>query len=59
MDAGLASTVLFIYPIFVAIIMALFFKEKNSIITILSIVFAFLGVVLLYESDGASDNFYK
>ena len=38
MDAGLASTVLFIYPIFVVIIMALFFKEKNSIITILSIV---------------------
>ena len=54
MDAGLASTVLFIYPIFVAIIMALFFKEKNSIITILSIVFAFLGVILLYESDGAN-----
>ncbi|GAB1466086.1 DMT family transporter [Aliarcobacter cryaerophilus] len=54
MDAGLASTVLFIYPIFVAIIMALFFKEKNSIVTILSIVFAFLGVVLLYESDGAN-----
>ena len=54
MDAGLASTVLFIYPIFVAIIMALFFKEKNSIITILLIVFAFLGVVLLYESDGAN-----
>lgn len=54
MDAGLASTVLFIYPIFVAIIMAIFFKEKNSIITILSIIFAFLGVVLLYESDGAN-----
>ena len=54
MDAGLASNVLFIYPIFVAIIMALFFKEKNSIITILSIIFAFLGVVLLYESDGAN-----
>ena len=54
MDAGLASTVLFIYPIFVAIIMAMFFKEKNSIITILSIIFAFLGVVLLYESDGAN-----
>ena len=54
MDAGLASTVLFIYPIFVAIIMTLFFKEKNSIITILSIIFAFLGVVLLYESDGAN-----
>lgn len=54
MDAGLASTVLFVYPIFVAIIMALFFKEKNSIITILSIVFAFLGVILLYESDGAN-----
>ncbi len=54
MDAGLASTILFIYPIFVAIIMALFFKEKNSIITILSIVFAFLGVVLLFKGDGAN-----
>ena len=54
MDAGLASTVLFIYPIFVAIIMALFFKEKNSIITILSIVFLFFLVVLLYESDVAN-----
>lgn len=54
MDAGLASTILFIYPIFVAIIMALFFKEKNSIITILSIIFAFLGVVLLYKGDGAN-----
>lgn len=54
MDAGLASTILFIYPIFVAIIMGVFFKEKNSIITILSIVFAFLGVVLLYTGDGAN-----
>ena len=54
MDAGLASTILFTYPIFVAIIMALFFKEKNSIITILSIIFAFLGVVLLYKGDGAN-----
>ena len=28
MDAGVASTILFVYPIMVAVIMALFFKEK-------------------------------
>lgn len=54
MDAGLASTILFTYPIFVAILMAIFFKEKNSIITTLSIIFAFLGVILLYKGDGAN-----
>jgi len=47
MDVGLASTLLFVYPIFVAIIMSIFFKEKTSLITILSIFIAFIGVVLL------------
>lgn len=51
MDSGLSSTILFSYPILVAILMAIFYKEKNSIITILSIVFAFLGVVFLFNSD--------
>jgi len=47
MDVGLASTLLFVYPIFVAIIMSIFFKEKTSPITILSIFIAFIGVALL------------
>lgn len=54
MDAGIASTILFTYPIFVAIFMAIFFKEKNSIITIISMIFAFIGVILLYKSDVAN-----
>lgn len=28
MDAGIASTILFVYPVLVAILMAVFFKEK-------------------------------
>lgn len=54
MDAGLASTILFVYPIFVAILMAIFFKEKSSIITILSISLAIIGVLFLSESDEAN-----
>ena len=54
MDAGLASTILFVYPIFVAILMAIFFKEKSSIITILSISLAIIGVLFLSGSDEAN-----
>ena len=58
MDAGVASTILFIYPIFVAVIMALFFKESISIITILSVLLAFFGVVLLYGAGEKNLNFF-
>ena len=37
MDAGIASTILFVYPVLVAIIMAVFFHEKVSFITMFSI----------------------
>ena len=30
MDAGIASTLLFVYPLMVAVIMAVFFREKLS-----------------------------
>jgi len=53
-DVGVASTILFIYPIFVAILMAIFFKEKTTIVDISSIFFAFLGVIFLYASKEAS-----
>lgn len=52
MDAGIASTILFVYPVMVAVIMAIFFKEKISSITILSILLALGGIALLYQSDG-------
>ena len=55
MDGGIASTILFVYPIIVAIIMALFFKEKVTLTVVLCIVLAFGGIVLLYQGeDGAA-----
>lgn len=54
MDAGIASTILFVYPIMVALIMFIFFKEKISIKTIACIAVAMLGIVLLCNSgEGA------
>lgn len=48
MDAGIASTILFVYPIMVALIMAIFFKEKLSLQTSLCIAMALVGIALLY-----------
>lgn len=49
MDAGIASTLLFVYPVMVAAIMTLFFKEKLTLQTVLCIVMALVGIGLLYE----------
>ena len=54
MDAGVASTILFTYPVMTAAIMALFFHEKTNWITISSIVLSFIGVALLYWGDGTT-----
>ena len=51
MDAGIASTILFIYPILVAVIMAVFFKEKLLYSTVLSLLLTTAGVVLLYHGN--------
>lgn len=48
MDAGVACTILFVYPVMVAVIMALFFKEKVTIVTMFSIAMALGGIGLLY-----------
>ncbi len=57
MDAGIASTLLFIYPLLVAIIMAVFFHEKVSILTGLSIALALWGISMLYQGgDGTTLN---
>jgi len=53
-DAGIASTLLFIYPVMVAVIMAVFFREKISIVTFLSILLALGGIALLYQNDGGT-----
>lgn len=52
MDAGIASTILFVYPVLVAIIMAVVFKEKVSPITMFSIALTFVGISMLCKSPG-------
>lgn len=53
MDAGIASTILFVYPVFVALIMMLFFKERLKLTSVISIALAMLGICLLYKGgDG-------
>ena len=54
MDAGVASTILFVYPVLVALIMAVVFKEKASWITYGCIGLALCGIGLLYKGDGES-----
>lgn len=52
MDAGVASTILFVYPVLVAVIMAVFFREKASWLTYGCIMLALIGIGLLYKGDG-------
>ena len=53
MDAGIASTILFIYPILVALIMAAVYKEKVTLQTALCILLALSGIAMLYQGgDG-------
>ena len=57
MAAGIASTILFVYPILVALIMALFFKEKITLQTVICIALALGGIGLLYKGeDGTTLN---
>lgn len=51
MDAGIASTMLFVYPVMVAVMMAAFFKERVTFSTVASILLALFGIVLLYRGD--------
>lgn len=54
MAAGIASTILFIYPIIVALIMTFLFKEKLTLQTILCILLALGGIALLYQGENGS-----
>ena len=51
MAAGVASTILFTYPVMTAVIMSLFFHERVTLATLLSLLLSGAGVVLLYWSD--------
>ena len=57
MDAGIASTILFVYPVMVAVIMAVGFRERVTAATVVSIALACGGSSLLYKGgDGATRN---
>ena len=57
MEAGIASTLLFVYPIMVALIMVGFFREKITLMTVLCIVMALGGIGLLFKgSDDSTLN---
>ena len=57
--AAIASTLLFIYPILVTVIMAVCFHERVTWLTVLCIVLATTGIGLLYRGDdGAVLNPY-
>lgn len=57
MEAGIASTLLFVYPIMVALIMAFAFKEKLTLQTVLCIFLALCGIGMLYQSgEGTTLN---
>lgn len=45
--SGIATTMMFLYPVFVALIMITVFKERNSVWTMAAILLAVCGVALL------------
>lgn len=49
MEASIASTMLFVYPLMVAVIMSLFFKEKFTLLTGACLLMGAVGLVLLYN----------
>lgn len=52
MNSGIASTLLFVYPIMVAVIMAAVFRERVPAFTWLCIAIAGFGIALLCKSSG-------
>ncbi|MGE8536716.1 DMT family transporter [Chryseobacterium sp. R2ACT005] len=58
LTAGIASTVLFIYPVIVALIMFFFYREKLSKLSVVSLLLAFVGVIVLcLKGNGLEINF--
>ena len=53
MAAGVASTILFTYPVMTAVIMAVFFHERITWGTVLALLLSGAGVALLYWSDSS------
>ena len=54
MEVGLASTLLFIYPLLVTVIMSLFFRERPSALLVVCLCVVMFGVYLLNCSSAGS-----
>lgn len=55
MDVGIASTLLFVYPVMVAVIMATIFHEKVTAATVVAILLSLAGIALLnHTGNGTS-----
>ena len=52
MSAGIASTILFSYPIMTALFMVLFYHERVTLTTVAAISLAVTGIGLLYHGGG-------
>lgn len=52
MASGVASTLLFVYPVMVAVIMALFFKEKVNVFMVTAVGLSLAGILMLYRGEG-------
>ena len=57
LSPGIASTIFFIYPIMVALILGIFFKEKITLATTISLVIVVVGVVVLSIIDNFEINY--
>ncbi|MCQ2193303.1 MAG: DMT family transporter [Paludibacteraceae bacterium] len=51
MDVGIASTILYVYPVMVAAILSLFYNERMNLQTGFCIFLAMMGIALLYVND--------
>ena len=55
MPSGIASTILFTYPIMTAAIMTLVFRERLTLLTVVAIALSLVGVALLsFNDDGTT-----
>lgn len=54
MNAGIASTLLFMYPVMVALLMTFFYHERFKITTGICLVVMALGLMMLIHSDAES-----
>ena len=54
--SGVSTTIHFLYPIFVSLLMVMFFKEKKSFILLLAAILSLIGVALMCWTGSGSLN---